>query len=390
VDSRSLDGKVLLGYQGWFSCPGDGSPRPNWRSWASGTPQADTLTVDLYPDLMEFPPEDLCEVPGFTIGAGPAYLYSAWNPRVVNRHFLWMKEYGLDGVLIQRFVTDIAGRRSTGDVVLKNIIAAAAEHGRVIVIEYDVTGSNPQTFFQTLRDDWKYLVEDLQITSGASYLRHNGKPVLSIWGMGFAEERNPPSDPEEAARIVTWFKLDAPEPLRVTYMGGVPSRWRTRSADAKTDPGWERVYALMDVVQPWTVGRFRDDAGADNWKERFLVPDLARTRADGQLYMPVIFPGFSWFNLKKDAMRNEIPRNGGRFFWRQAENARSAGAGLLKIAMFDEVNEATAVFKAAPSRDLAPQPGFWLTLDADGLELPSDWYLQLSGEVTRMFHNASE
>jgi hypothetical protein len=54
--------------------------------------------------------------------------------------------------------------------------------------------------------------------------------------------------------------------------------------------------------------------------------------------------------------------------------------------MFDEVNEGTAIFKAAPRRQDAPDQGFWLTLDADGRELPSDWYLKLAGEITRMFH----
>jgi hypothetical protein len=58
----------------------------------------------------------------------------------------------------------------------------------------------------------------------------------------------------------------------------------------------------------------------------------------------------------------------------------------LKIAMFDEVNEGTAIFKAASKRRDAPDQGFWLTLDADGADLPSDWYLKLAGEITRMFH----
>jgi len=54
--------------------------------------------------------------------------------------------------------------------------------------------------------------------------------------------------------------------------------------------------------------------------------------------------------------------------------------------MFDEVDEATAILKAASHRNQAPDQGYWLTLDADGLDLPSDWYLRLAGEITRMFH----
>ena len=42
--------------------------------------------------------------------------------------------------------------------------------------------------------------------------------------------------------------------------------------------------------------------------------------------------------------------------------------------------------KRSPHRKDAPDQGFWLALDADGAELPSDWYLRLAGEITRMFH----
>ena len=52
-----------------------------------------------------------------TIGGKPAYLFSAWNRKTVLRHFRWMKEYGLDGVLVQRFVGSAAGKRAGGDVV---------------------------------------------------------------------------------------------------------------------------------------------------------------------------------------------------------------------------------------------------------------------------------
>ena len=142
----------------------------------------------------------------------------------------------------------------------------------------------------------------------------------------------------------------------------------------------------MNVVQPWTVGRYGDLAGVDRWKTEQLVPDLAATAAQHQLYMPVIFPGFSWHNLNPKSPPNQIPRLKGEFLWQQAVNARAAGARLLKIAMFDEVNEGTAMFKTASHRTDAPDQGYWLTLDADGGDLPSDWYLRLAGQITRAFH----
>jgi hypothetical protein len=51
-------------------------------------------------------------------------------------------------------------------------------------------------------------------------------------------------------------------------------------------------------------------------------------------------------------------------------------------AMFDEVDEGTALFKTVADRsDLPAQPAF-LALDADGCHLPSDWYLRLTGAAT--------
>lgn len=384
VDASTLEGKVLLGYQGWFNCPGDGSGR-GWRTWARGLPGAGTLTVDMYPDLSEFDPKDLCAPPGLTRGGRQAYLYTARNPNIVMGHFRWMAEYGLDGILLQRFVSSIERQRATGDVVLKNVLAAARKYGRVFCIDYDVSGAQEDTFWDIMRKDWEYLVGELKITSHPGYLHHHGKPVLSVWGIGYNEDRRPPKDPEFARQIIQWFKNKAPERYRVTYMGGTPSRWRTLSGDCRTDPRWAEVFRMMDVIQPWTVGRYRDEKGPDEWKDKVILPELRLTKASGQLYMPVIFPGFSWANLKND-QPNKIPRNGGKFLWRQACNAKAAGATVLKIAMFDEVNESTAIYKIAAKRSDAPDQGYWLTLDADGYDLPSDWYLRLAGEITKMFH----
>lgn len=382
ADPSTLNGKALLGYQGWFRCPAGGASGQNWSHWANGTPAAGTLVIDMYPDMREFEAGEACAVPNMSIGGNPAYLFSAGNSQTVARHFGWMQQYGLDGVLAQRFVTDIPGNRGAGDPVLKNIMAAAERYGRVFAIEYDVTGSNPATVITDLQQDWDYLVNTLKVTASPAYLRHNGKPVLSVWGLGFSGGRNPPESPAVAGQLVQWFLSAA----GVTYIGGTPSGWRTLTSDALTDPGWAGVYRMMDVIQPWTVGRYTNNSGADSWLDSRIKPDMVLAAQNNQLYMPVIFPGFSWHNLNPTAPANQIPRNRGEFLWRQAYNARVAGAQVLKIAMFDEVNESTAVFKIAPRRQNAPDQGYWLTLDADGFTLPSDWYLRLAGEISRIFH----
>jgi hypothetical protein len=379
VDPSTLDGKVLIGYQGWFTCPQDGSNR--WTHWSRGVPAPETLTVEMYPDLSELDADERCEVPGMTIAGKQAYLFSSRNAKTVARHFRWMRDYGLDGVLVQRFVGSIRGSRAGGDVVLKNVMAAAKESGRTFAIEYDISGGKPDTFAQILKDDWTYLVDELKVTAHPNYQRHHGKPVVSVWGMGLSDgAAHPPADPKEAKDLIAWFKPKA------TYMGGTPSRWGTLTRDSRPDPAWAEVYAAMDVVQPWNVGRYGTLDLVDKWKDEIIVPDLKLAAKNGQLYMPVIFPGFSWSNLKRGAKANQIPRLRGEFLWRQAYNAKMAGAKTIKIAMFDEVDEGTAIFKVVSKRAQAPDQGFWLTLDADGADLPSDWYLRLAGEITKMFH----
>ncbi len=384
-DPSTLNNKVVLGYQGWFTCPSDGSNR--WTHWSRGIPTPDTLTVDLFPDVSELDPDERCEIPGMTIAGKPAYVFSSRNPKTVLRHFQWMKQYGLDGVLVQRFVGEIRRKEQDHDVVLHNIMQAAAETGRTFAIEYDISGANPATFAQTIEDDWRYLVDELHITSQPGYQHHDGKPLLSIWGMGLSDgPGHPPEDPAAALALIHWFKSEAPEKYRVTYMGGVPAHWSSLTADSRTGPAWAKVYAAMDVVQPWNVGRYKTLPAVDQWKNDVIAADVKTAAANHQFYMPVAFPGFSWHNLKRTAPENQIPRLAGDFLWRQAYNAKTAGVTMLKIAMFDEVDEGTAIFKAAAHRNQTPDQGYWLTLDADGNDLPSDWYLRLAGAITRMFH----
>jgi hypothetical protein len=291
----------------------------------------------------------------------------------------------LDGVLVQRFIGEAPGKRNSGDVVLKNIMAAAAAHGRVFAIEYDLTGGSEAGFAQAIQTDWKYMVDNLKVTSHPNYLKHGGLPVVSLWGPGINDGGHNPKDPATLLNFVNWFKSTGPAQYHAFYMGGTPAGWATGTGDSYGGAAWNAAFDAMDVIQPWTVGRYADTNSVKNWGRTKHAPDVVKAKANNQLYMPVAFPGFSWFNLKQ-GRQNQIPRLGGKFLWSQAYQAKLAGATMLKFAMFDEVDEGTAMFKVVSQRSQAPDQGYWLTLDADGHSLPSDWYLRLAGEITRMFH----
>lgn len=380
LDPGTMLGKHLFGYQGWFAAPGDGSPRDRWVHWFSGnTPTAEAATFDLWPDLSELDDDELFPTSLTLPGGAPARLFSSYKEKTVVRHFAWMKDAGIDGVFVQRFLLDVRSMttKQVRDQVLLNARAGAEQHGRVFSVMYDVSGAPENSLTGDLLAEWAYLVETLKITESPRYLRHAGKPVLAVWGLGFSDR---PGTAAQARDIIDQLQT-GPHP--VTLVGGVPSNWRTLDEDSKTEAAWADVYRSFDVLSPWAVGRYADDAGADTFREQRIAPDLAELAGTDIAYMPVVFPGFSWHNLNDEYPLNQIPRRGGAFYWRQVHNALQAGSTMLYGAMFDEVDEGTAFFKAAPSSDDLPEQGTFLALDADGESLPSDWYLRLGGAATR-------
>ncbi len=386
ADASRLEGKVLVGYQGWFRCPGDGSgsgfEKGRWflrgpKGPDSEHPGKRRWIVDMLPDVSEMDKSSLCTVPGKTKGGKPVQVFTSFAPATQQTHFRWMREYGIDGVLVQRFVNRLPSEYAEKDQVLKNIVAAARDNDRVFAIEYDVTDAKGDVF-AALKADWLRL-KKLGVTQQATYQKDEGKPVVSLWGLGFGDGRHI-SDPDKALEIITWFKGQG-----VRVMGGVPGYWTSLSRDSANDPRWTKVYAQFDIVQPWTVGRYHSAAGAAEWAAKHYPDDVATTTRNGQKYMPVIFPGFSWKGSHKEARSNAVPRNGGDFLWQQAVAAKKAGAKMVKIAMFDEVNEGTAIFKVTRTQDLVPADGDWVTMDADGQALPSDHYLRVAGKIGDLF-----
>ncbi|HSU56827.1 MAG TPA: Ig-like domain-containing protein [Candidatus Dormibacteraeota bacterium] len=378
VDAITITGKLLMGYQGWFACPGDGSASSGWVHWfRSQNPIAADATVDFWPDVSELDPDELFSTSMTYPNGAPAKLYSAYNAKTVLRHFKWMRDNHLDGVFLQRFSSGLSDASTFARLnqVAANVRAGADAYRRVFALMYDISGHPTNTLVSALTNDWLYLVNTLQLTNSSRYLRHNGKPVVAVWGFGFSGRQD---SPQQAQEVINFFKSAG-----LTVMGGLPTYWRTLNNDAQSDPAWAAVFRSFDIISPWSVGRYGDIAGADNFRQNLIVPDMAETAASGREYMPVIFPGFSWFNLNGGPL-NQIPRNGGTFYWEQAYNAKLSGCNMIYGAMFDEVDEGTAMYKLAPTANEIPAQGSWVPLDIDGSSLPSDWYLRLAGEASRM------
>ena len=68
----------------------------------------------------------------------------------------------------------------------------------------------------------------------------------------------------------------------------------------------------------------------------------------------------------------------------QVYDAVHAGCNMIYGAMFDEVNEGTAMYKLVPTAAQLPAQGEFLSLDCDGITLNNDWYLRLANQAGKM------
>lgn len=379
VDATTLAGKVMCGYQGWFTCPGDAAGR-GWYHWRKGNRFAPgSCTIDLWPDVSELDPDERYPTDFRLPDGSAAEVYSAMNAKTVDRHFRWMQEYGIDGVFVQRFAGEVAHPAGLFhfNTVLDHCRAGANRHGRAYAVMYDLSGLGPDSM-QIVIDDWQLLVDRMRIgrdEQDAAYLRHDGRPVVAVWGIGFNDNRRYTLD--ECAKLIDFLVNDAQYGGN-TVMIGVPSYWRELKTDCLPDPRLHDIVRAAHIVSPWAVGRFGTLAKAERYAAEVWRPDLAWCADNGVEYLPVVFPGFSWHNMFPNSPLNQIPRQRGKFLWKQFAELRAAGATMVYQAMFDEVDEATAIFKCTNN----PPVGASTFLDYEGL--PSDHYLWLVGQGARL------
>lgn len=373
VDTSTLSNKVVCGYQGWFNAEGDGAERA-WVHWTKrqGPMGPGNAKVDMWPDVSELGKEERFPTEFKRADGSVAEIFSSYKKETVLRHFQWMRDYGIDGAFVQRFIVDLRSPRGLrhNNTVLSHCREGANKFGRAYTVMYDLSGLGANRI-EDVMNDWRELRTRMKVTEDAAYLKHRGKPLVTIWGVGFNDRRR--YTLPECKQLVEFFKADG-----CSVMLGVPTYFRDLNRDTLEDPQLHEIIALADVVSPWMVGRLNNPAAVKRHAENVWTKDLSWSAERKIDFLPVVYPGFSWFNMQGRQF-DSIPRLKGEFLWSQFVAAKRAGCGMIYVAMFDEVDEGTAIFKVANDAPVGEGVRFL------GLEgLPSDFYLRLAGAGAKM------
>ncbi len=375
VSREGLRGKVMAGYQGWFRCPGDRAGF-GWVHWSRDSRRIapDSLTFEMWPDMRGY--RRRYTAPGFTHPDGSqATLFSSEDYSTVLRHFEWMREHEIDGVWMQHFAVGLPGgpfasQHNSHLRVIGNVRRAARATGRVWALAYDVAAMPIERTYDAVTAEWKRMVEQ-GVTRDARYLHEAGLPVVMIWGV-YKDNSHVPMDAALANRLIDFFK--AKGPYRAFLVGGGDWDWRGRA-----DRDWRSFIHRLDAYVPWNIGNYSLDAnGIQHASTHTWEVDRVALDRAGVHWIPSVYPGFGWDNLmRKEPGSTTISRRKGEFYWEQWVKLARMGQRSVYIAMFDEVDEGTAIFKVC---DTPPVEAHFDTLEG----MPSDWYLRLTREGIRM------
>ena len=374
-------GKSVAGYQAWFRTGSNGG----WFHWSNGNlPAPGNHKFEIYPDISEYNNADL-EQSGFANfpNGESAKLFNSANTGVINKHFEWLQTYGIDGVAVQRFINGVGTTTNNSPAShLVKIKNAAEANERIFYICYDISSQGlDATWADIIKFDWVYNIEkNFALTASPAYAKVGNKPVVQVWGTGFAGGGHPGTE-AETIDLINFLKT------RGCYViGGVPTWWRTQTGDSK--PNFINAYNSYDMLSPWLVGRFADNAGANSMLANPMQGDKTYCDSHNIDYLPVIFPGFAWSQWNGSATGtsgnvNEAPRNAGEFMWHQAKNIKTISSQMY-FAMFDEYDEGTAIMKSATDWSEIPINQYFLTTSADGYWLSSDFQARVAGAAIKM------
>ncbi|KXN87299.1 Mitogen-activated protein kinase kinase kinase A [Leucoagaricus sp. SymC.cos] len=397
-DPSTIQDKFLVQYVGWYACPGDGVPLQRayhgWRNWFNnGSPNMKHPYVDLFPDVSSYSPSELYPVPGLTTNNDQqTFLFSSRNPLTVQRHFHWMAEHGVDGAFLRRWARYLGESQSMGrdlnDEVIDHVRVAAEKEGRVFAVEYDIykVSVSDAALADIFEQDWNNLVYEKGVLNSSNYLKENGKPVISLAGIGLRDAGHTPA---LIRSIVAMFRRITPGGAYV--IAYLPTYWRTLGVDADPNPEFLDVWLNeFNAICP--------NISVANGERMKADMDFIRKQFEGGQrtidYIPSVALGQSMHNRLKEE-RNEYKRDGGRLLWDQIYNASKLGARTMYGMSWDEYAHnvlycsGQAFLPVVPQKNLLPQSSKckFMALDEDGYDIPSDWYMRICGLAAEALHD---
>ncbi|MBK1879017.1 glycoside hydrolase family 71/99-like protein [Pelagicoccus mobilis] len=373
VDKSTLKGKVMVSYIGWYNTDQDGSGR-GWTHWAQDKHkplEADNVSVEFFPDLSEFGPEERFPT-GLTKADGsPVELFSSLQPETVQRHFEWMEEYGIDGAFVKRYALDFGSEvsRAHTNTVLSNVRTSAKETGRAYALHYDLSGLQSGRI-DTLIKDWTHLAKSEQITKDEAYLWHRGKPLVAISGIGKYKQD---FSLAEFERFVDFIKEQG-----CSVMIGTTANWKDEQGELITDASTLKIMEKADVLSPRSIGKYKTPKEALKFARRVWSHEKEWCDAKDIDYLPVAFPGFS---RVRDGV--VVPRRHGKFLWAQFMGLKRAECDMLMIASFDGLHNGTAILKW--DKEIGREKS---QNDVIAEQIPNDYYLRLTGDMSRELKSA--
>jgi hypothetical protein len=427
VANNTLNNRIIVGYQGWFGATGDGSTQNTFNHWLiSRSDGRVTPAVDIWPAMGEY-------TKTYNLGSRllrtnqAAKVFSSYDLETVQVHFKWMRDYGIDGAVTGRQTKTIAdggAKKAFRDKVLRNVASASVTYGRVFYINYDIseeennlasTNVNGNVFDRIKNDmDYWFGPNGFTTTQKGRYVTINNKPVVRIFGVG--SPRNKRTDgPWIFSAAQAKSKLDTLN-NSYTVMLCVNKDWRTLPSGGNIRTDWtgndtqrnaaRDVWKQAQYMQGWVVNSFGTTTAADTYYQNTLVADINWGKSQSPVVnvIPVIWPGFSWRNLKDAAYSyNQVPRGNGSFYWNngyesiKALKDRSAPVKCVQVAMFDEIDEGTAIMKVQTVLNNTPKADAFSRLsdntqatfitNVGGNNNESDYFLwltqQLKSNLTR-------
>jgi hypothetical protein len=172
-----------------------------------------------------------------------AQLYDNTCEGVVDLHFSWMQQVGVDGILVQRFLGSFDDSSFT--TILDQVQAAAEKYGRGFIVEYDVSGGDSAQASVTDQVLADYNSVIAPYTSSPAYIHQGGLPVVMIYGIGYTSNALNATDAES---LITQMKSAG------TYVGiGASNLWASL---VNSNSEWAPALTAPDLLSSWTVGAY--------------------------------------------------------------------------------------------------------------------------------------